>query len=560
MRTFFEKLPLPTSLRRQPTRSSVRPPARHVRDRVSTRSEDGFLLIEVIVSALLVALIVIGTFNGFDAVNRTTTNERQENLATVIAAESQEQLRSDPASTFDTNANNFEHVYTKTIAGTTYTVTQQASYLNGNEASTACAATNTTRQASNSLKITSAVTWPQLLASKRPAVTESSTVTPPPGSALEVDVGNYPTPTAGVAGVTSTIKYTPPESTTTSTLEGTTETPGCIVFGSLPATSAIVEIAEKPDFVDPAGAWQVQPKEVTIAPNYTTHYPVVLNEGGAIQAEFTYEGKPEYVHLNNAGTKNVTEKVTAESFVAFNEKMGQTPEFELGSANGHFTEGQWEVTPGTYAHTITTPKEPTKYPNGNLFPFVSPGAWKVYAGACTENDPYKLSNATITDPGGLVPAGKTFTVTNVPMAYLLLGVYTGSSKSSPGVLQETTAYPIKITNTACKNIAPNDEEEFNEPKSEQKQTISSTSEYPGHLEHPFVPLGAGKLCLQYNSGGTHRTYTSSYNITAGEQYPRNFYLGASSSYTETVKRSPSTTSESATVEVAKPYSGEAICS
>ena len=243
---------------RAPERAYPRTPPSAPRVRV--RSDEGFLLVEVIISALLVALIVIGTLNGFDAASRTSVDERNHDEATVLANESQEALRSDPASTFDNPKNNFEHSYTKTVNGTGFTVTQAASFLNAAGESTACSATNTNRQETNSLKITSSVTWAALKFTggkgTRPAVTESSTTTPPAGSTLEVDVGNYPTPTAGVPGVTAVIKYTP-ESKPTSTLEGTTEGPGCVVFASIPATSATVEVREKSGFVTRAepGRW-----------------------------------------------------------------------------------------------------------------------------------------------------------------------------------------------------------------------------------------------------------------------------------------------------------------
>ena len=39
-------------------------------------------------------------------------------------------------------------------------------------------------------------------------------------------------------------------------------------------------------YITPSGGWKTV-KEVTIAPNYTTHYPVTFNRGGAIEAEFS---------------------------------------------------------------------------------------------------------------------------------------------------------------------------------------------------------------------------------------------------------------------------------
>ncbi|HEV3284525.1 MAG TPA: hypothetical protein VG010_09985, partial [Solirubrobacteraceae bacterium] len=56
------------------------------------------MLIEVIVSTLMIALIVVATLTGFDVFNRATAEERRHAEATLLAAQSQEYLRSDPGS------------------------------------------------------------------------------------------------------------------------------------------------------------------------------------------------------------------------------------------------------------------------------------------------------------------------------------------------------------------------------------------------------------------------------------------------------------------------------
>jgi Tfp pilus assembly protein PilV len=534
-------------------------------------SETGDTLIEVLISALLVGLIVVGTLNGFSDVDRVSADQRNHNEATVLANESQEQLRSDPASTFDSSENNFEHTYTKAVNGTTFTIVQKASFLNEGGTNTACNATETKRQESNALRITSSVTWPLLSAAKRLPVVESSTVTPPTGSALEVDVGNYPTPTAGVLGVTTSIDYKPFETTSTDTEEGTTSTTGCFVFGALPTTSAVVEIGEKPGLVTVSGATKFPTKEVTIAPNYTTHYPVTLNEGGAIKAEFSYKENPEFEHPNNTEPlSKIKEEVTANTFVVYNQAMELTPFFEVGGTEVESVGGKSTVNTqpasgsSTYAHAIETPREAAKFTNGNLFPFPKPKAWTVYAGACPANNPNEL-NSSITDPTGFVESGKTITVGKIPMARMLLNVYTNKTTSA-NELAETTSYPVSITDTACKEITPDNESELNEPESTQKTTTSSTTQkYGGHLEHSFLPLGSGELCLAYNtgSGGSakHYTYITSYELKAGEEYTRNILLGETSSYTESVKRVPSGATESVTIKVVKHSgSGNAECS
>jgi type II secretory pathway pseudopilin PulG len=496
------------------------------------RSEEGFLLIEVVITALIVGLVVVGTFTGLNVAQSTSISEREHNEAIALASESQEALRSDPASTFDSPTASYEHTYTTKFDGEPYTVTQKGSFLNNAGSNSSCSATNPTRQETNSLRLMSIVTWPQQLTAKRAPVTVSSVTTPPTGSALEIDVGNYPTPTAGVSGVTTTVKYHPNESSSTSSLNATTETPGCTVFDALPATSAEVEVGEKAGYVDPAGSSKWPNQEILIAPNYTAHDPVTLNEGGALTAELQYEKKPEYEHARNTGTAKLKEPVTGDTIVAANELMESAPNFELGSAKaGTFASGIYTPVFGTtaaatWASSITTPIEVggTKYPHGNLFPFPEHGAWQVYAGACTANAPHTL-NSSIETPTQYVLGSKTQTV-KVPLAYLKLNVYTGK-QGAPVGFQETTAYPVTITNTGCKSLTPDNDAAINEPEETEAQTTNSTAwpEYGGHLEHPFLPFGEGELCLAYNTSSKHETFTTKYTLKAEGEYTRNIYLG-----------------------------------
>jgi hypothetical protein len=539
--------------------------------------------LEVLISALIVGLIVVGTFTGIDVAQSTSISERDHNEAILLSSESQESLRSAPASTFDSSTGVWEHAYTKSINGETYSVTQKASFLNSGGEAAACSATNTTRQETNSLRLASVVSWPQQEAQERlhgndPPVTVSSVTTPPAASALEVDVGNYPTPTAGVAGVPVTIKYIANGSGAEESLSGTTASPGCVVFSAVPATSAKVEIGEKAGYVDPSGSSKWPTKEATIAPNHTTHYPVTLNEGGAIKAELLYKSSPTYSHPRNGSSTTNTENVTGDTVVAANQLMESSPNFEIGSAKaGTWSAGTYTPVFGTtttassttanetWATSITTPIETagTKYPNGNLFPFPAPGAWDAYAGACTANNPHTL-NATIGESTEDVIGGTTQSV-KVPVSYMKLNVYTTAKGASTPAFDEATAYPVTLTNTACKGLTPDNETVINEPKETEYVTVynatNSTSwpVYGGHLEHPFLPFGEGRLCLAYNTTGSsakHETFTNTYDLTAEGEYVRNIYLPQTASYKEPISGPAGTEEPTVTVESS---TGEAKC-
>ena len=59
------------------------------------------MLLEVVITSLIVGLITIATLTGFNAVDKTTAAQRQHDEASFLAAESQEALRSDPASALE---------------------------------------------------------------------------------------------------------------------------------------------------------------------------------------------------------------------------------------------------------------------------------------------------------------------------------------------------------------------------------------------------------------------------------------------------------------------------
>ena len=505
MRTFFATLRSDQLLRLRALRARVRRATACIRDqplcgRLQPAAQDGFLLVEVIVSALLVALIVVATFNGFDVVNRAQADDRAHDQGVILAAQSQEQLRTDPVSTLQA-LEITPHVYTQAVNGTTYTITQEAAPSNGSANTTGCNATETTKQSGANVQITSKVTWPTLGIAKRPEITVSSIITPPTGAGLEVDVGNAPAPTEGVAGVTAVVTYTPLKTTTPVTVEGTTSSAGCVVFGDLEAKAATVEIKEKSGFVTTAGALKVQPKEVALAPNITVHDAVTYDQGGAIQANFTWEGKA----------------VTGDSFVVSNTSIPQSPEFEVG-ANLFSYEGSgeedYQAETGHYASSATTAKG-VRYSTGDLFPFLEPNKWLVYSGDCLANNPHNI-DAGVTDGEVLVKSGTTVEV-NVPISLTALVAREGTQKSPSATV---SGLEVKLTNTACAaSVTPNNASKLNITRI-QKTTSA------GALEFPYQPFGAYELCL-VNKSATKRYKYASSNTTPAGTSPA-IYLGAKS--------------------------------
>jgi type II secretory pathway pseudopilin PulG len=479
--------------------------------RFSLRAERGDTLIEVIVSALLTGLIAVSVLTGLNESTKVSQDERAHNQASVLAAQSQEQLRSDPGSTLNALAAS-PHEYTQTVGGTIYKITQSAAFVNGTGGAGSCSGSSSTTETSKNIEVTSSVDWHALEAVKRAPVTQRSVVTPPDGSGLEVDVTNLGSPEEGVPGV----------SVLADGAETKTGEKGCVIYTGIPATTASVE-ASKPEYVLPSGAHKYIAKEVSIAPNVITHTHVYLGHGGRITAEF----------------KNGSTSVQGDTFVAYNSKMGVTPEFEVGSVEyGAFSsEGKYETQPGTVTSSTTkgystkaTTAVSSSYPSGGLFPFTS--SWTVYAGDCTENNPAKYGSVT---PGSaIVPAGGEVKV-NVPTSKVTLNLYKKTTAEP-----ETTQQEVKITNESCVAASPEQVADNAIKANYVHRQMTSTT---GHLEIPYQPFGEFEICLAYNNSTTHKTYTiESYkNITEAGTTLGNIVAQGSgtSGWNETT--SPSTT-------------------
>jgi type II secretory pathway pseudopilin PulG len=363
----------------------------------ASSSESGITLIEVIISALIVGLIAIGTLTGFDSASRASADERSRNQATLLAAQDEERLRGFNVTELDQLGTASRTV---TENGTTFTITSAAQYVTGAENKLTC---ETTGGAANYIQTTSTVSWPALH-SQEP-VTQSSIVDVPTSLTLLVKIFNQNH--EGLEG--TTVRVTNRARTVTDAEETTPES-GCVVFGALPEKEvdvaaiqgSYVNEAEEPSTTAPA-------KEVTLSPSTLTG-PVefILAPPGTIEATFESNGS--------------TVGVTGDTFFATHTGVTKVP--SGGKA-------------GTYTPTVKLT---------GLFPFQTSGLanpYKLYAGDCAANSPAAV--AGIEERSAQVePAGTTFVKLEVPAFNLT--VYKGTS-TGEGVL--TTATSATILNAGC---------------------------------------------------------------------------------------------------------------
>ena len=411
----------------------------------------------------------------------------------MLAAQSQEQLRSDPASALQTLSVS-PHSYTQTISGTVFTVTQNAELLPAGGSNANCSITESKRQSGNAYRITSTVTWYAQQKRKSPAVVASSIITPPTGSALEIDAYNAPTPTAGVSGITATIKYEGVGGAGLTLQEQTTGSEGCVVFGGIPSTEAIVEIHEISGYVTRSGARQFPTKEVTIAPNYTTHYPVVYNRGGAITAQFAYNGKTEYTHPNNEGTGEVTRKSQRRHVRALQLADGRRARLRGGRTKYNPVTEVYNPLPGTFEEQSHLAEQPLPVPRirKNLVEHVRRRLHR--------KQPRKSHRRRDQTAGkSLHRAGRNQRRPGAhePRHAQPLQRHRKRSQRARREQVESArndqSMAVKVTNVKCAGTTPN-----NEPATNVKheQTTSTGALRGGHLEYPFQPFSSEmQLCV-----------------------------------------------------------------
>src|SRR4051794_39680139 len=126
--------------------------------RLLRSDESGFSLIEVLVSALLVATVSVGTFKGIDTASHTSGDQRQRATAATLAQQEIERLRSMNPTTLSGYVTTPRPDSADNRNGVDYTTSTAVNWRNDVNEGTACTgATNGTRYLA--LKITTTYTF-----------------------------------------------------------------------------------------------------------------------------------------------------------------------------------------------------------------------------------------------------------------------------------------------------------------------------------------------------------------------------------------------------------------
>ncbi|MHB8241923.1 MAG: hypothetical protein ACYDHN_08020 [Solirubrobacteraceae bacterium] len=344
---------------------------------------------EVMVSALLIALVVVGTFSGFDVSNRTTGDERSHAEADGLAQQDEERMRSLGVGQLTHLSESREVTYN----GTHYTIKSSAKFISDETGSESCSAESAN---ADYIQTTSEVGWPAL--KTRPKVVETGLIAPRLGGSLLTQV--LEANGKGVAGMTVTATGPAPS---VGVETGITDSNGCVIFGS-------VEPGEYKVTTHQAGYVE---KDGNSEPPTTEQAATVIN-GSTTKKEFLF---------GRAGSIEVTyapSGATNDTWVAFETEMTTFRKFG---------------TEKTYTTTSTTPT--------TMFPFTS--AYAVYAGTCEANNPETVSAIK---PAQSLVVGGSVTKTTVTVPPVSIKVMSGKSSASPGKAIQNAV--VRLEDTGCK--------------------------------------------------------------------------------------------------------------
>jgi Tfp pilus assembly protein PilV len=428
--------------------------------------EAGFALLETLVSAVVLIVIAVATLAAVDRAQSTSAIGKGRSVASSLAEQDQERLRSLPAPSLSNYRLNHASTRQVTVGGLNYNVASSVDWVRDATGGTP-SCTSDDNQA-DYLKITSTVTGTAV----RP-VAISSLVAPPLAftnnratlAVKVLDGGDQPVvglpvSISGPAGVTDS-----------------TNAAGCAVFAFIPAGSYHVRFSQS-GWVDPTGV-----NAVDVNPT--------VNPGKLNQLSLTYD---------RAGAMTMT----------FDTQVGAAaPTTSWGWTASAMHTGVTGTGIRPFVSAAATGAGPTNTQASialtNLFPFRT--GYQTFAGECKGSNPDTAMNTTtwFTAGGGVddvvtIPPGDTSKVVTVRQPALTLKVM----KDTAGTVAEGANVVLTPTDTTCINPpAP-------APATSPIKLKGLTTNASGLMTKagaptfdPGVPFGTYDICAEYNFGSAN---------------------------------------------------------
>ena len=298
-------------------------------------AEEGFALIEVLVSALILAIVAAGVLAVVQATTRSAAAGRSQSEAYAITQEDQARLRSLRLSSL----NRLEQTRAVVVDGNEFSVKSQGVFINNTKRQPASCTTG--EISADYVQITSTTTWPE---GRQPVVMQS--IVSPSNGSLDPNHGTLLVTTKnaaakGFGGVG--LSGSGPGSFT-----GTTDSTGCANFTDLPAgnytvtptASGLVGKDGQPPHAETVGV--ISGTTTTLALQYDAGATMTVEFEYPVASTSTYKpAKVDSAYFSNS----------------------------LGSA------GYWTSTKAREASVKATP----------IYPFTTPVS--IWAGSCSGNNP-----------------------------------------------------------------------------------------------------------------------------------------------------------------------------
>ena len=437
-------------------------------------AQEGFVLIEVLVSALIITIAAGGVLALITANTRSAADQRTHTAAYSIGQEDQARLRSMRISSL----NRLEQEYPVVVGGRKYTVESSGVFVNNTKGtSSSCTSGETS---ADYVRITSTVKW-ERMEGRKPVVIQS--IVSPSNGSLDPSHGTLTVTTKTASG--AALAGVGLSASSPGTFSGSTDSTGCANFADLPSGSYTVTVSAS-GFVDPQGTLSPWTATAGVIPSTTQALTLYYDRPGTIPVKFKYR----------VGSSGEFKAATADSVFVYNAEMPKGG-----------------VVRGTPGGTRTATVEATQ-----LYPFKA--ADTVYAGSCETNNPNPNGENPAGAPGmttGLVPANGIAPAVEVQVPALNVTVTSNGSTVVSGAR-------VTITDEQCKDSSNNKIKRVYTTNGSGNQAATTA----GAIE-PGLPYGKYEVCA--SSGGRRiiSTGVSAKSMTAATNLALNLNGSGSTS-------------------------------
>ncbi len=415
--------------------------------------EQGYALVEVLVSAVVLLIAAVGVFTAFTATTRSTAFERNRARANALAEQELERVRSLRIG----DLTSLNQTRTLSADGTTYTIHSQSQFLTEPAGTSTCSAGTGSR---DFLQVSASVTWPNM--APHPAITAGTVVSAPSGS-LVPDSGSLlltveNADSNGISGVTAS-------GSGPASFSGSTGATGCVQWKNLPEGTYTITLGGAVNgMVDPDGN---PPTTITtsVVDQATNTIDKQYDTPGGLAVNFKTEPYGNGTPINSS----------ADGITVNNTNMN-------------------------VAKTFTSPNQNTITTTRTLFPFANPSSYSVYAGTCASNnpDPTGIGANPLEFGNVVVPRGGTGSLAPgfITLPALHLTVRTGSGVNSGQQGSIVNGADVRITDMNC---SPAVTRQYATNASGQLADSATGTTDPG------MPYSTNyRVCADANISGTQR--------------------------------------------------------